>query len=461
MEGSLVGIPLPPGTWAVMVHQNYLERVKEYFDPAEEVTTLHTPVSVSSSTSSANKPTKRRRRNKKQLGDSDYQTILCRRVRKPPDSWCLSAFARQNISWTTRILFTAKAKGDLHLSGLAKALYQTCQLDKLVMSQTDKLRVDVHPRHLLEPICQALQQQAAANDSFGRPADADPFEGNIPMTASRTNCEARLTVVVEQEYHNNNAQSQYSYYWGYDQRPDDNAMIDIRLNHQAQEEIDLVPMAAPDGSEPIPAPAVSTPLSRAYYKLAQVLTDFGSTLSFHNSYGIDVGASPGGWTQVLVHQLLLQHVWAIDKAVLARRITNLSQVTHIPCRLQGWKLHAKSLPPISVLVSDASILWRTLWQDVATHIFPLVTWKLPVLMVFTCKLPHDRSNNVAKQIVAIQQALPVWIDKHLRPCFADDDVTIESHMLHLFANSTSERTMVVLARPSVGSSSTSHGKSKS
>ena len=208
--------PVPRDTWALMVHQNYVARVKDYLGSSQ--TCL---VEGGTQGASSTKNIKKRSR-------TDYQVILCEQVQKPPSEQ-MSPLARQNISWMANMSYNAKAPTSC-LTMLAKALNETCALQEMLLQMSFLLRVDVYPRHLLEPLCQALQQQATLHlikDKAAprRLATDDPFEGPIPMTASRTQCTARLTVLCATNNNNNTQQQQqqhYCYYWGLDQRPHDN-----------------------------------------------------------------------------------------------------------------------------------------------------------------------------------------------------------------------------------------------
>ena len=90
--------------------------------------------------------------------------------------------------------------------------------------------------------------------------------------------------------------------------------MDMALNHEAHAEVRVLPML-PSGTEPTNVDNIrpTTPLCRAYYKLYQVGQDMlaaqqpqqsSSTLdcdllsSLRGTVGLDIGASPGGWTKV-------------------------------------------------------------------------------------------------------------------------------------------------------------------
>ena len=81
------------------------------------------------------------------------------------------------------------------------------------------------------------------------------------------------------------------------------------------------------------------PVSRAYHKLHEVLhvylTSWGWKLcdNISNTISIDLGASPGGWTQCL--STICKQVLAIDSGALHERVLSLSNVIHIPYNIQS------------------------------------------------------------------------------------------------------------------------------
>lgn len=104
-----------------------------------------------------------------------------------------------------------------------------------------------------------------------------------------------------------------------------------------------------DGEKMDVAP-LDMPVSRAYYKLAQVFDDDTllkvmaaqqqpsddkssatsmRTTMFSHGNGMDIGASPGGWTQVLYNTLHIPTIIALDPAMLAERVMKLPGVHHI------------------------------------------------------------------------------------------------------------------------------------
>ena len=505
---------LPPNTWATMVHKKFQDRYVDFLyqngcnanDHKSTVTLLDDPDESGAAG----------RRY------SGYHVILTSYVRKAPLAPQLSAFCRQNISWTARMQhrllvpiaedaedsstssrkdYTDKLSSCLPI--LSRVLCKTLVANGRFLLDKDKLRVDVYPRSLLEPLCGLLQQQAV--QSGGGDAlleNNDPFDGPLNMTASRSQCTVRLTVVVvlpaekdktqpnDASVNNNHnhatstAASSCHCYWGFDQRPVDSEIMDLPLNHEAHSELNILPMRPTDGSDDSATPVPpTTPLCRAHFKLRQVWHDVLQNRQWHENQlsstnttnlspfqgktGLDVGASPGGWTQVLLHEFQLSHVYAIDPALVAQRVTQYNEsprVTHATCMLDQfstWLQHSNNSRPhqssplsISVVVCDACILWQDLLRDLAAHILPHINWQYPAVMILTCKLPFATPGSIARQVKGVQDAVPTWLETHVRrqssgstgnggtPVMSSD-VKVEWQLLHLFANSESERTLVV------------------
>ena len=516
-------VSLGENNWAIMVHKKYMDRVIDYLWKPVETTVdqdqAKLPVLILDLPQMERGCSQSRRGYRVVMGQQQSRSI-----RNSPLH--LSAFARQNISWMARMQWRLTCKTMAATTAtttttspesmtaasnfswqnqLARHLYTTliqgdsASLARHKPSQTllqphDKIRVDVYPRHHLENVVGPLQQNAAMVTNIGSSSDKnscsstqvslDPFDGPLPLTASRTNCTIRITVVVVQQSSPENAtasnieQDQFAgtaattCYWGIDRRPRDTACIDVKLNHEAHEEFNIVPMLPKDGSEPTcigsTSLSLTTPLSRAYFKLDQVWDELLATHPWLSPnckdaernteplVAMDVGASPGGWTQHLLHAWYsgrIRHVYAMDKAQLAQRILSTGRVTHIPCRMHQFASQCKEcpIPPLSVLVCDASVLWAELWESLAQHVFPHIQWRLPAVIVLTCKLPFVTKGSIARHVERIQQQYPIWWKEHLQAMFEtakdnENALEMEWHLLHLFANSESERTLVVIIR---------------
>eukprot|EP00977_Amphora_coffeiformis_P023842 scaffold14530_cov217-Amphora_coffeaeformis.AAC.2 len=505
---------LPERSWAIMVHKIYEERVVEYLmghhDNSTDDAIARSKVTTLGTFEEAKGPSRGRR---------GYRILLCCGVQKLPTEH-LSPLARQNISWTARMQYKVPilhpsitgftthnnpsdncnnyddVKGTLLVETLAASLYSTLRL--AFNLTTDALRIDVYPRHYIEPLCGHLQKQAKVctrtaglgtniNNNSQTVNDeevGDPFEGPIRMTASRSQCTVRLSVVIgQQEEQQQQEQTNTGFctttcYWGIDRRPDENTAIDLRLNHEANEELNIVAMVPENGHDP---PVSSdnkiaihptTPLSRAHYKLLQVWHDIiqprEDELRLYTGAALDLGASPGGWTQVLIHNIHCATVYALDPAIIAHRVlhhhhhhhqqpaANLAPgstrptpvVKHIPCMMDRFEQNAAAhlTMPLSTLVCDASVLWSELWQTLLLHILPHVPkWQFPAVLVLTCKLPFRTAGSIARHVAMMNDQVPAFLES-MRPHFGIDRdmVSIESQFLHLFANSESERTLLLV-----------------
>jgi 23S rRNA C2498 (ribose-2'-O)-methylase RlmM len=222
--------------------------------------------------------------------------------------------------------------------------------------------------------------------------------------------------------------------------------MNLPLNHDAHEELAMVAMQ-PNGKDVIPAPLATAPLSRAYYKLHQVwqqlLEPRKVELQLQQGAGLDLGSSPGGWTQVLVHCLQLPVVYTIDPAVVAERVTQCENVTHVQQRMEDWE---GTDDAVSILVCDASLLWSELLEQVATVLAKCRRWCLPAVLVLTLKLPFRSLGSVQRHVGEIQAKLPKLVQEWstlIASSTSSKPLQTQNQLLHLFANSVSERTVVV------------------
>ena len=249
-------------------------------------------------------------------------------------------------------------------------------------------------------------------------------------------------------------------------------------------------------------PSAQIPVSRAYYKLLQVYHEYWqddavfsrsnreSCLDDKQLVGIDLGSAPGGWTQVLCHKVGCTHVWSVDPATLADRVVSDPRVVHLrhelaapavvealqqqqqQCDIPTVDNHDKTTttsttPPsslssslsspqqrhsrryngISLLVCDAS----TDSAEIMGRILELATktgrgcFALPAVWVITLKMPYKTAGSVEANLQKAAAHIQQDLEKAVTLLYDEShQVRVQYKIVHLFANSDSERT--ILAR---------------
>jgi hypothetical protein len=435
-------VPLPESTYAIMVHKLYVERVIDFLLRNGGWNTATKAITQPSS--SSNSKNVRVLNTQVLTGVSrarrGFVLLLVENVKRPVE--LLPPMARQNVSWAGRITHQSHDKTLIWSTmerGSSKGGNQFVNEDKL--RDSIQLRVDVYPRDKTEYICLALQTCCAKSLGRGE-VPTDPFEGPISMTMSASKCSHRLTVVFAQN----------CYYWGLVDRTSDSAFMNTKLNHEAADEIMVEAADSGTGKEVKPDVDVLLPLSRAYYKMEQVWHDYlmpeQDDLQLHR--GIDLGASPGGWTQVLVHQMGLSRVLAVDPGRPADRILTLPQVTHIKSDIISSVIDPQD-GPLSVVVCDASEVWIELMKQLEETVAQKCKWALPSVWVITLKLPFKTLGSVQRHVDMIYERIPSHLEGISAKMYPGDKVQARFQIAHLMANSDSERTLIVIFEKSVDS----------
>ena len=346
---------------------------------------------------------------------------------------------------------------------------------------TNTYRIDVHPKPLNAQVCEAFTTYI--NEISG-------FDHRIKLSFSASKVTHVVNIVVQASEPSSptSTMQQTTVYWGISNNKQHFEKLNQRLNDNATHEIIL---KSTDPKTGLDKRTVSNdndedkgiewdaPVSRAYYKLAQVFGDetllqmiashkggknipVKSILS-HGS-GLDIGASPGGWCQVLHNTLGLSTI-GVDPGILAQRVMQLQGVHHVQAEIssdesiQALAHHA----PYSTIVCDASIshvnemigkIVETLEsvssslnksKDIERNVFAL-----PLCLVITLKLPYKSVGSINRNLDKAIKCIP----DHLRKIAllasstvgGTDDVEVQYKICHLFANSVSERTLIAVLK---------------
>jgi predicted rRNA methylase YqxC with S4 and FtsJ domains len=352
----------------------------------------------------------------------------------------LSPFARQNISFVARITHEITS-ATLSNGGIGEEIWK-CQNAIANAKELDKLllRVDCFPRELTEDICLQLQRAAASPQNS---IINHPFEGPIAMTKSKSKCTHRLVVIFCND----------KFFWGFENRRDHSELMEVKLNHEAADEIQVQPadsnLVSKTGTNDIEN--LQVPVSRAYYKLAQVWEEYLDNLSvhFHFTAGCDLGASPGGWTQVLVHRAKLSKVIAIDAAQLASCVAQLPQTIHVPKEMEKVDLDeflARN-ENYSVVVCDASANANEIQPIILQSIQTTQKWAVPAAVVVTMKFPFKTIGSIQRHISKVLDSLPEFLSNMrglMYQTATASNISIRYRLEHVMANSDSERTLIAL-----------------
>jgi len=406
----------PQGTFALGVHKLYAERVTDFLMLNEEwEDKLEAKVLQVQDV----KGVSRARRG--------FKVLLLEKIKRPIVG--LSPFARQNISFAGRITHKSQSK-----TCIWNVLSDDFQID------TSLLRVDVYPRDQTESLCLSLQKASA--EQLGLHEPSDPFEdGPISITKSASKCTHRCTIILFID-----DRGVLCYYFGImkRQRDEDRTLMDIKLNHEAATEVMLEPYNCVNGGENKQSIEATMPLSRAYYKLEQVWKDYlkRECLELQEGASCDLGACPGGWTQVLVHKMRVASVVAVDPGSLPDRVTRLPQVFHEKSTLSDAVLEPHG--PFSVLVCDASMVWMVAMKQLCDFVPSKAAWQLPCAWVITLKLPFKTLGSIAYHVKKIHTTIPAQLEEIKEDMYPKDNVTVRHRIVHLMANSDSERTLIAI-----------------
>jgi 23S rRNA C2498 (ribose-2'-O)-methylase RlmM len=160
---------------------------------------------------------------------------------------------------------------------------------------------------------------------------------------------------------------------------------------------------------------------------------------------VDLGAAPGGWTQVLWDHFPL--VVAVDQGILAKRVAALDGVHQLVAELSSPPVATmlKELAPFSMLVCDASTDSNEILDKIVTLVKQIGKgcWTLPCAWVVTLKLPYKTVGSLERNLGKVLNTIPGHLETAAALAF-DHQVSIQFKILHLMANSDSERTIVAV-----------------
>ncbi|WP_128893797.1 SAM-dependent methyltransferase [Longirhabdus pacifica] len=121
-------------------------------------------------------------------------------------------------------------------------------------------------------------------------------------------------------------------------------------------------------------------VSRAQFKLLEVLEMYDLVLP-EGGEGLDLGAAPGGWTNVLIHKGM--NVTAVDPALLHPSIKKHAQVRYVKETAQTFFKQTQS-KPYDIIVNDMRI---DTYESVDIMMEAYDVLKYGGFIVFTLKMP--------------------------------------------------------------------------
>ena len=389
----------------------------------------------------------------------------------------LMHMARRQISWagrlshkTTTIHTINQEKYNIQsiISSVGTEIWKQLVSGHGFDKDNDSLRVDVQPKHCTAEFCNALQQAAESLESRNKNI-ALSQDGPVKLTHSATKARNVVSIVVHSillSMQDEQSTPSYEVYWGISTSKQHWKDLNQRMNDNATKEIILETTDSVTGLD-LAKYAVSTeiPVSRAYYKLAQIFEDRDNLrmLSNHDvsidkllshGSGLDIGASPGGWTQVMHTKLDMETIVAVDPGVIAQRVAILPGVHHIRHdissqeAIQNIAMHV----PYSLIVCDACVGVEALFEKIVESLQGVVsllkgskqifTW--PLCLVVTLKFPDKTSGSIDRHLDRSKQIISGFLNQIASLGSDCDNIDRKFKIFHLFANSVAERTMIAV-----------------
>jgi 23S rRNA U2552 (ribose-2'-O)-methylase RlmE/FtsJ len=452
---------LPSLTYSILVTRAYADRVRDKLLGLKSEWTQLERVTSSCRIipTEAGKGGRKERRG--------YTLLILQGVISTDALQILSPIARQNISSGHRLTHrvTTTTSTCLTASDLVGPTLYKLLVTKASFDTSDKqhaLRVDCFPKEDTEAICLALQRAAASADDD--PGSIQPYEGIISMTRSASKATHTLHLIRDDMDVSN------SCYWiGLEQNnanSEQEATIDIKFNDNAAKEVIIEPVDQSTGKNLSPTPLTDpdAPVSRAYYKLHQVWDEvldplFSPDIKSKGT-AFDLGAAPGGWTQICRHHF--PRVVAVDPGNLGGRIVAKEGVHHVVAELSSVEV-ATALQkyaeagPLSLLVCDASTDSNEVLDRILTLLKRLQTtedcttttkWTVPSAFVVTLKLPYKTVGSLARNLTKVVGMIPQQLATAVNAMSFDTTkstpIVVRFQVVHLMANSESERTLIAV-----------------
>lgn len=483
--------------YALMCHKNESDRIRdamlqsadEWFDISNDVTSnASAPESIDDKRCIIVSLPEVKGRRKDRQG---YICLVILRGAMSPAH--LVPMARRQISWagrlshrtfcdvsetenTTPSAFRENPSNKIHSMMKSAGLELWRQLIYLhgFKCDVDFLRLDVQPKTFNAEACNALQCAANVYTSADSISGA-PEDGPIKLTRSATNAKYIVTIIVCSLPPNEQSKKtpKCNIYWGISNSNQHWNELNQKMNDNATKEICLKTTDSTTGLDISKVASPEIPVSRAYYKLAQVFSDNDNLkmiacLSDSNAddiqvekllshaSGLDIGASPGGWTQVMHTKLKMPAIAAVDPGVLAHRVATMSGVHHIRNDISS-KEAIQSLTmyaPFSSIVCDACVDFATLFEKIVKTMEGcssilgsserLFAW--PLCLVVTLKFPYKTSGSINRHVNRAKEIINDFLREIARIGRSENEHVLEAKykICHLFANSVAERCLIAL-----------------
>mmetsp|Transcript_41158 Transcript_41158/g.86332 ORF Transcript_41158/g.86332 Transcript_41158/m.86332 type:complete len:510 (-) Transcript_41158:3-1532(-) len=493
-------MPLPADgngeNYGVLCHRQYADRIREALLPPDgnwlklaSSTGTH-PVKPSSQPNGIidNKytviPTREEKGPRKSR--TGYSLLVFRgAVMSPVD---LPPMARKQISWAGRVSHqlilngvNGGAENNSSVQSTVKSLSREIWM-KLKQSFDEEngfLRIDVQPKSFNTEVCAIFTD--VANETTRNP---------IKMACSASKVSHVVNIIIQSTSSSDTEPpTAQTIFWGISNNGEHFERMNQRLNDYATNEVVMEGTCAKTGIDEGENVPWDAPVSRAYYKLAQVFEDdqllqliasprnksensdvvSPKSILSHGS-GLDLGASPGGWTQVLRSTLCVPNVVTIDPGILAHRVMSLKGIHHVRAELSSEE-SVKALArhaPYSVIVCDASVsnanellvkiaetfdgvsslLKKSVGSNGETLDGKNFAW--PLCLVVTLKLPYKTHGSIDRNLEKVNGYIPEYLRRIASsgsPSGGDNDladVEISYKICHLFANSAAERTLIAI-----------------